>query len=162
MTGVEAVLLKAEIEALLHTEAARLGARDFSGWLELYTDDAEYWIPSNADDTNPSRQVSIIYDRRDQLAERVWRLESGLAYAQEPQSRASHLVGNVRLLEPEGDLIVAESVFNITEFRRSVIHVHAGRVVHHLRRDGEGLRIVRKKVELVNNDGHLGNLSILL
>jgi benzoate/toluate 1,2-dioxygenase beta subunit len=159
---LEAVLLRAEVEDLLFREASLLSARDFPGWLELYAEDATYWIPSNADESDPSRQVSIVYDKRAQLAERVWRLDSGLAYAQEPQSRAAHLVGNVRLLDPEDDLIATESVFVVTEYRRGHLYHHSGRTLHHLRREGDGLRIVRKKVELVNNDGHLGNLSILL
>jgi hypothetical protein len=50
----------------------------------------------------------------------------------------------------------------VTEFRRERQHVHAGRYVHRLRRNGDGFLIVLKKVELVNNDGHIGNLSVPL
>ena len=159
---VDAVQLRAEVEAFLFREAALLDAREFSAWLELFADECLYWIPSNTDELDPTRHVSIVYDERSQLRERVWRLESGLAYAQEPQSRSAHLVGNVQVLHAGGDEIEAESVFVVTEFRRAKQFVHAGRYRHRLRREGQDLRIAMKKVVLINNDGHLGNLSLLL
>jgi benzoate/toluate 1,2-dioxygenase beta subunit len=158
----DAVRLRAAVEALLFREAALLDAREFSAWLELFADECLYWIPSNTDELDPSRHVSIVYDEHPQLKERVWRLQSGLAYAQEPQSRSAHLVGNVEILAADGEAIDAESVFVVTEFRRDKQFVHAGRYHHRLRRQGEDLRIVMKKVALINNDGHLGNLSLLL
>jgi 3-phenylpropionate/cinnamic acid dioxygenase small subunit len=115
-----------------------------------------------ADDVDPNQEVSIVYDRLPQLRERVWRLESGLAYAQEPGSRSSRLIGNVTVAEDAGDEVTVHSRFVVTEFRRQRQYVHSGRYVHRLRRDGDGFLIVMKKVELVNNDGHLGNLSLPL
>lgn len=159
---LEALRLRAEVEDLLFREADLLDARDFPGWLALYAEDATYWIPSNADDIDPRRQVSIVYERRAQLAERVWRLDSGLAFAQEPPSRSAHLVGNVRVLDP-GDPIRVTSTFSVVEYRRARVRTWAGRYWHTLRRaDDDGLAIVAKKVELIDNDGHLGNLSLIL
>jgi benzoate/toluate 1,2-dioxygenase beta subunit len=157
----EAVALQAEVEAFLYREARLLDRQRFSDWLELFTADAVYWIPSNSDDLDPARQVSIVYDDASRLRERVWRLESGLAYAQEPQSRTVHLVANVEV-RGAGDELEAESAFTVSEFRRDRQFVHAGRCLHALRREGGELRIAQKKVELVNNDGHLGNVSLLL
>jgi benzoate/toluate 1,2-dioxygenase subunit beta len=159
---LEALLLRAEAEALLHREAGLLDAGDFAGWLDLFAQDARYWIPSNADDVDPSRQVSIVYDHRDQLRERVWRLDSGLAYAQEPRSRTCHLVGNVEASVDDADMLSVTSAFVVTEFRRERKSIYAGRYRHRLRRTADGLAIVLKKVELVDNDGHLGNLSLIL
>lgn len=160
--ALEALLLRAEVEALLYREAELLDARDFTGWLELYAEDARYWVPSNADDVDPSREVSIVYDHRDQMRERVWRLESGLAYAQEPRSRTSHLVGNVQASLDDADVVSVSSAFVVTEFRRERQRVYAGRYRHRLRRTADGLVILLKKVELVDNDGHLGNVSLIL
>lgn len=155
-------MAEADAAELLYREAALLDERDFAGWLELFAQDGRYWIPSNADDVDPSRQVSIVYDGRDGLRERVWRLDSGLAYAQEPHSRTSHLVGNV-MARADGDgEIDVTSAFVVTEFRRERQLTHAGRYRHRLRRTDGGLAIVLKKVELINNDGHLGNLSVIL
>lgn len=158
----DAAGLRAEVEELLVHEAALLDRREFAAWLELFAEKCLYWIPSNTDELDPTRHVSIVYDERSQLAERVWRLGTDLAYAQEPQSRSAHLVGNVQILEAEGDVIEVESVFMVAEFRREKQVMHAGRYRHRLRREGGELRIAMKKVVLINNDGHLGNLSLLL
>lgn len=155
--------LCAEVEELLFREAALLDRREFSAWLALYSEDCLYWIPSVRDDADPAREVSIVYDDRRLLGERVWRLESGLAYAQEPASRTAHLVGNVTVSAPGDDgLVGVESVLVVTEFRRAAQRVYAGRCLHRLRREGDALAIAFKKVELIDNDGHIGNLSILL
>lgn len=152
---------RAEAEALLFREAALLDEGDFDGWLELFAEDATYWIPSGSDDLDPSREVSIVYDRLPQLRERVWRLQSGMAYAQEPRSRTSHLVGNI-VVEADEPRLQVRSAFLVSEFRRDRQYSHAGRYRHELRRTDAGLAIVLKKVELINNDGALGNLSVLL
>lgn len=161
-TSADTAHLRAEAEELLFEEASRLDHRDFPGWLELFTEDCIYWIPSMRDELDPSRHVSIVYDDRQLLKERVWRLDSGLAYAQEPGSRSVHVVGNVQVKGAvDGDIHV-ESAQIVTEFRRGRQHVHAARCTHHLRRERGGLLIALKKILLVNNDGHLGNLSVLL
>ena len=161
-TTSEALALRAEVENFLYDEAARLDRRDFQGWLELFTDDCIYWVPSMRDEIDPSRQVSIVYDNKQTLGERVWRLDSGLAYAQEPQSRTVHVVGSVRIMDVADAEIEVESTQVVAEFRRGSQHMHAFRCEHRLRREEAGLRIARKKVLLVNNDGHLGNLSVIL
>ncbi len=167
MTTVDDLGLRFEVEQFLYAEAARLDAHDYPGWLELFTPDALYWIPSGADDIDPTREVSIVHDRLNFLTERVWRFDSGLAYAQEPRSRTTHLVSNVRVLdvrphETEGELIHVEACFIVAEFRRNNRYQHAGRYDYRLHRRGGEFRIDRKKVELIDNDGLLGNLSLLI
>ncbi|MET0180360.1 MAG: aromatic-ring-hydroxylating dioxygenase subunit beta, partial [Novosphingobium sp.] len=59
-------------------------------------------------------------------------------------------------------LVEARAVFDLTSFRRQTFEFFAGRVVYHLRPDGESFRIVRKAIYLVNNDGFLPNMTFLL
>ncbi|WP_326837493.1 aromatic-ring-hydroxylating dioxygenase subunit beta [Amycolatopsis rhabdoformis] len=151
-----------EIEQFLYTEAALLDARDFPGWRKLFADDGAYWIPANADDTDPNRDVSIVYDDAAFLAERVWRMDSGLAYAQEPQSRTAHLISNVQVNGEDDQGLDITATFLVAEFRRDTLHHHAGRYHYWLRRDEGELRIALKKVDLITNAGFLGNLSVLL
>jgi 3-phenylpropionate/cinnamic acid dioxygenase small subunit len=160
--ALDAVLLRARVEQLLFTEARLLDERRFSEWIELYADDATYWIPAAADEIDPRREVSIVYDRTAQLRERVWRLESGLAYAQEPQSRTAHVIGNVEVSGVSEGEIEAHTAFTTVEYRRERQFVHAGRALYRLRDDAGSLKIALKKLVLINNDGHIGNLSTLL
>jgi 3-phenylpropionate/cinnamic acid dioxygenase small subunit len=62
---------------------------------------------------------------------------------------------------PNGDLIV-RSNFILVELRRSKQDVFAGRTIHRLRPEGDGLRISHKKVLLVNNDEVIDNLTFLV
>jgi benzoate/toluate 1,2-dioxygenase subunit beta len=151
----------AEVEAFLFKEAELLDAREFDAWLELFAEDGIYWVPSGSDDGDPKRRVSVAYDSVSRLRERVWRLHSGVAHAQEPPSRTTRILSNV-MAEPDGELVRVGSAFVLHEFRRGRLHAHAGRYRHELRRTDGRLAIAMKKVELVNNDGYLGNLSILL
>lgn len=157
-----------EVELFLFAEGELLDERNFPAWLHLYTRDCVYWIPAGAEKQDPTRKVSIVYDRWQTLAERVWRFEGGLAYSQEPKSTTSHLIGNVVVSDVEsgghklGDVINVTSRFIVTEHRNDVDTVHSGRNTHRLVRTQEGLRILEKKVELISRGGHLGNLGLPL
>lgn len=154
------------VEEFLYAEAALLDDRDFGAWLKLFTPDALYWIPSGLDDADPTRQVSIVYDDIKFLSERVWRLNSGLAYAQQPPSRTVHMVNNVRIVALEqdetGDVLGVDAAFIVTEFRRGGLYTHSGRYHYRLLSHAGAFWIRQKKIELINNDGYLGNLSLLL
>jgi 3-phenylpropionate/cinnamic acid dioxygenase small subunit len=151
-----------EVSQFLYREAALIDGGRFRDWLDLFTDDAVYWVPQ-ADGEDPERFVSIAYDDRRRLGERVLRLESGFAHAQDPPSRTCHLVGNVVLgAEEDGELPVSSSLL-VAEVRRAVQTLYAARVEHRLTRaDSGALSIRRKVVRLINSDAPLGNVSFLL
>lgn len=155
------------VQRFLHDEAALLDTQDFAAWLALFTEDGVYWVPATRDDMDPTREVSIIRDDVGFLTERVWRFDSGLAYAQEPRSRTARVIGNIRVLDtpsdrPDSDEIHAEAIFHLAEFRRGQRLLHAGRCRYRLRPAGTTFRIREKKVELIDVEGHFGNLSLLL
>ncbi|MBS1878100.1 MAG: aromatic-ring-hydroxylating dioxygenase subunit beta [Actinobacteria bacterium] len=149
-------------EEILYREAALLDEGRFEEWLELFTDDAVYWVPQG-EGGDPEHEVSIVYDDRQRMHERVLRLGSGFAYSQDPPSRTCHLVGNV-LVEPgetEGELRVSSKLI-VAEVRRDTQNLFAGTVEHVLVADGEELRIRRKVVRLVSSDTPLGNVTFLI
>jgi 3-phenylpropionate/cinnamic acid dioxygenase small subunit len=149
------------VSDFLYYEAALLDARQLTEWLGLFTDDALYWVPARPD-ADPTRDVSLVYDDRARLSERVRRLTSGFAHAQRPPSRTCHVVGNVRVLgEREGALEVASNLV-VAEVRRSQQAVYAGQVTHWLVPASDGWRIRRKIIYLVNSDIALGNLTFIL
>lgn len=155
-------LSRVDVEDFLYAEARLLDDHLYSTWLELFTEDAVYWVPSGPHGDDPIRDVSIVHDDRQRLAERVSRLESGYAYAQEPRSRTVRHVSNVRVLRTDGGTAEVESALIVAEWRRDTRSFHAARCTHVLRRNADGLQIARKKVDLVDRDAPLGNLSLLL
>jgi 3-phenylpropionate/cinnamic acid dioxygenase small subunit len=153
-----------EVENFLYKEARLLDDGKLQEWLALFTPDARYWIPCNRDDIDPMREVSIIFDDRQRMEERVWRIESGLAYAQEPRSRTRHLLTNVEVLPGETeDSAATSSNFVVYELRRGKQLAFVGRIEHRLQRDGEGnWKIAYKKVELLNNNEPIDNLTFIV
>lgn len=148
-------------EEFLYYEAALLDGRQFDDWLELYTDDAVYWIPQGKEG-DPARKVSIAYDDRRRMHERVLRLAGGFAFSQDPPSRTCHIVGNPRVLSNSNGGIELTSNLLVAEVRHNVQNIYAARVDHLLVSNGDTFLIRRKVIWLLNSDLPLGNLSFLI
>jgi 3-phenylpropionate/cinnamic acid dioxygenase small subunit len=151
-----------QIENFLYREARLMDEHAYDEWLALWTDDALYWVPSNQNDIDPMREVSIIYDNRARLGDRIVRLKSGAAYAQDPKSRMRRVISNVEIEEGNNGEVTVYSNFNLTELRRSGQNTYAGRTIHTLRPEGNSFKIAYKKIELVNNDEVINNLTFLI
>lgn len=149
------------VAEFLYHEAQLLDSRSFDAWLELFAPDATYSVPQEAR-ADPVHRVSLLHEDRSRLAERVMRLNSGFAYAQEPASRTVHLVGNVRVAGESQGLLEVSSNLMVTEARRGRQSLYAGEVDHRLRPTESGLSIVYKEIRLINSDFPLGNLTFLL
>jgi benzoate/toluate 1,2-dioxygenase beta subunit len=151
-----------QIENFLYREARLMDENAYDEWFALWTDDALYWVPANADDIDPLRHVSIVYEDKARLEDRIERLKSGVAYAQDPKSRMRRVISNIELEEGESGEVIVYSNFNLTELRRSQQRTFAGRTIHKLRPDGNSFKIAYKKVLLVNNDEVISNLTFLV
>ena len=150
------------VEAFLYREARLMDAHRYEEWLALFADDALYWIPSNEDEIDPRRQVSIAYANRQDLGLQIARLASGKAYTQDPPVRLCRVVANVEVEPEEDGEATVHSVVHIYAVRAGRERTIAGRVVHRLRARGGEIRIVRRKVELAANDEVLGDLTFLV
>ncbi|MGH2349124.1 MAG: aromatic-ring-hydroxylating dioxygenase subunit beta, partial [bacterium] len=75
-----------DAQRFLTAEARLLDDRRFGEWEGLFTDDGTYWLP-----IDPEREavgsISIIYDDRQRLHERVYRLTQTPVLDQNPPSR---------------------------------------------------------------------------
>lgn len=153
---------RGRIEQFLYREARLMDTHAYDEWLALWADDALYWVPANEDEIDPRRHVSIVYEDRTRLEDRIVRLKSGAAYAQDPKSRLSRVIGNIEVAEQENGEVVVRSTFHLTAVRRGRMDIFAGRTTHRLRPSGDSFQILYKKVELVNNDEVIRNLTFLL
>jgi 3-phenylpropionate/cinnamic acid dioxygenase small subunit len=153
--------LRERVEEFLFYEAKLIDEHLYEEWLGLWTEDGLYWVPCNTDDADPARQAMIIYDNRARLGERIYRLTSGAAWAQQPRSRTRRLMSNVEVRQNEGGYLV-ESNCIIAELRRSKQDIFAARMLYTLRPADESFRIALKKVLLLNNDEPIDNLTFLV
>src|ERR1700722_15896534 len=93
----ERTLVSRYTEFLLE-EAEHLDARRLEEWTSLFADDAVYWLPMDPGQVAPGDGLNIIYDDRPRLLDRVSRLNSGLAFSDEPHSVTRHTLSPVRVL----------------------------------------------------------------
>jgi 3-phenylpropionate/cinnamic acid dioxygenase small subunit len=150
--------------SVVHREAELLDEWRLTEWLDLWTDDAIYWIPvGNAPETHdPMRHVSIAYDDRQRLQERVARLESGAAHAQDPRSRVVRLLTNVRTVQATESEAQLRSNFALFESRHGRDRSYAGVLDHDLvQREGVWL-IRRKKISLIQSASFHANLAFII
>ena len=150
------------VERFVYEEARYADEHDYDAWESLWTDDAIYWVPVDGEGTDPQRTMSIVYDNRNRISTRLKQLRTGKRYSQTPQSRLRRLISNVEVLGTEGDDLVVGANFLLLEAREARSELLGGRVTYHLRQEADGLRMSRKKVVLVGNDGAVPSVGYLI
>ena len=149
-------------EQFLYHEARLLDEQRYEEWLGLFTDDATYWVPLEQGQQDPHATSSIIHDDRTLLELRVKQIRHPRAHARLPLARTVHQIGNIMELgEADGELRIG-STLTLVEFRNEKQRVYGARVEHQLRRERDSFRIARKRIDLVNSEGELEGISILL
>jgi len=150
------------VEGFLYREARLMDENRYREWLALWTDDGRYWVPCNDDDIDPAREVSIIYDDRERLEQRIDRLLSGSVLAQEPKPRMRRVISNVEIEAVGGMELIVHSNFILALARGEMQQIWAGRTIHNLRREQDTFRIAHKKVLLINADQEMPLLQFLI
>lgn len=151
------------VTAFLIREARLLDEWQVEEWLELWTDEARYWVPAGADDIDPRTHVSLIYDDRTRLGERIFRLTNAGAHSQEPRSRSTHYLSGIEVDVSSAPMVYAHAAMLLVEVRGDRQEIYGGRVNYTVRLDGCGaLKLVEKKIMLTRSDTPLGNLTFLL
>jgi 3-phenylpropionate/cinnamic acid dioxygenase small subunit len=159
---VVAVMADPQVESFLYQEALFMDEHRFDEWLALWGDPARYWVPCNADDIDPLRQVSIIYDDRERLVQRIERLKSGSVQAMNPKPRMRRLVSNIEVEPGIGEQLTVFSNFMLCMARAGGQQLWAGRTIHTLQRHAQSFRIAEKKVLLINSDQEMPLLQFLI
>lgn len=149
------------VEQFLYHEARLLDTQQLEAWLELFTEDATYWVPLERDQKDPIETSSIIHDDRTLLGLRVKQARHPRAHARLPLARTVHQVGNVMALEEKNGELRVASTLQVVEFRNERQRLYGALVEHRLRRDGESFRIAHKRVDLVNSEGEVDGIAIL-
>ena len=156
---------RAEVEDFLFQEAELLDEWRLPEWLELFTEDAHYYVPSTdlAPDASPDDSLFYIADDHFRLGERVRRLMKRTAHAEQPRSKTRHLLGNVRIRERNGDELTVGANFVTYRTKDGVTDIFVGSHRYKLV-DRDGTLRIREKRCLLDLDGlrPQGRISILL
>ncbi len=168
--------LMREIEDFLHVEADLLDERHYEAWLDLFTEDVRYWMPirknvafeDRAKETTAEDDIAWIDDDKLTLSKRVQQLLTGIHWAEEPVSRVSHVVSNIRLAEPvaqiaEGASALVKCRFLVYRNRlETETDLLVGRREDTLRRVGGQLKIARRKILIEQSTLLAKNLTVFL
>ena len=147
-----------EIQNFLFHEANLLDERQWDNWLDLYLENAEYWVPYKWDQQSPTDHVSLFYEDFTLLRMRIDRLKNELSPTETPPSRTNHHITNVTILDDRAESLTAKAYLIFVEYRRNEQRWFSARVTWNLKILEGAIRISAKRVDLLNSDQERGHL----
>jgi len=168
-TAAERMELWHELMEFYIQEAWLLDERRFREWLDLFTEDVFYFMPRRLNvhrhetdrELTPVGDLAIFEDDKTYLTMRVERLETGMAWGEDPPSRTRHVVGNL-VVEPQSDGEVrAKTAFLLyRSHHETEENLFAGYREDLLRPVDGGWKIARRTIVLDSNVILAKNLSV--
>lgn len=147
----------------LEREARLLDRHLLQDWLSLFAAECAYWVPATPEAGDPRKEITITFDDRRRLEDRIFRLETDAAWSQQPQSRTSRMIANVEVFRtPAEPIRMVRANFLTTEFRDGSMRTFAGWNGYRLEQKGDDWLIHAKQVNLIDCDQNLRNPSIIL
>ena len=159
-----------EVEQFLYREARILDNRQFHEWLEMLTDDVRYWMPIRSNrypvnskaisildgsryedaEVSSERDLAFMDEDKDSLTRRIDRLDTGMAWAEDPPSRTRHIITNIEVEagDSEGELRVYSNFFMYRTRAETEQDFYIGSREDVLRRVGGQLRVASRKIVL--------------
>lgn len=153
-----------ELSDFVLGEARLLDEQRFEEWLDLFTDDAHYWMPLEWGQTDPRLTASLMYEDRLLLKIRVERLKGSRTYSQKPRSRCHHLlqVPRIERRDEAANLYETWTPMHYVESRGDRQDFYAAWTTHHLVAVDGRIKIRLKRVDLVNCDAAFGNIQLFM
>jgi 3-phenylpropionate/cinnamic acid dioxygenase small subunit len=171
-----------EVEQFLYREARLLDERRFHKWLELLTDDIHYWMPVRTsrypksskaiaildsdryeeEELSKEDELAILDETKETLTRRIARLDTGLAWAEDPPSRTRHIITNIELEsgETDSELKVYSNFLVYRNRSETEQDFYVGARQDVLRKGDGGWKIARRKIILDQNVLLAKNVSI--
>src|ERR1700722_14856715 len=141
-------------------EAWLLDERKFKEWLDLFTDDVLYFMPrrKNVPRREAERELTALGDLaifeedKRYLQMRVARLDTGMAWAEDPPSRTRHLVGSLEAEAGEDGEVKARAAFLVYRSHLETDHqLLSGYREDLLRKVDERWKVARRTIVLDAN-----------
>lgn len=170
-----------EVERFLYREARLLDERRFHEWLDLLTEDARYLMSLRSnlyprsskaiaaldparvpnDDVAEEEALAVLDETKATLAGRIARLETGMAWAEDPPSRTRHFVTNIEIEPGATQTIEVRANFLVYKSRSETEQdFYVGCRRDRLRRVEGALKIAERRLILDQNVLLAKNVSI--
>jgi len=152
-------------------EAWLLDERKFKEWLELFTDDVLYFMPRRKNvprreahrELTPPGDLAILEEDKRYLQMRVARLDTGMAWAEDPPSRTRHMIGNLEAALLENGEVGAKTAFLVYRSHLETDHqLLSGYREDVLRKVDGGWKVAKRTIVLDANVLLDKNLSVFL
>jgi 3-phenylpropionate/cinnamic acid dioxygenase small subunit len=148
---------------LLEEEARILDQDRLEDWLTLFAPECIYWVPATQTGGDPRREVSISFDDRRRLEDRIFRLRTGFAWSQKPKSRTVRMISNVEVFDTgKPSIRMVRSNFLISEFRGFETRFLSGWCGHRYAEHNGRWEIQVRQVNLIECDQCIRNPSIVI
>ena len=144
------------VSQFLYQEARFLDDEQWDDWLACYAPNASFWMPSWDDDdkltTDPQSEISLIYyPNRQGLEDRVFRIKTERSSATMPDTRTSHNISNIEVIERDGEKVTVRFNWNTLSFRYKTSYSYFGMSRYEIDFSGEKPQILSKYVVLKND-----------
>lgn len=145
-----------KIAQFLYKEARFLDDKQWDDWLQCYAPSAQFWMPAWDDDDklteDPETEISLIYyPDRQGLEDRVFRIKTERSSATMPDTRTSHNIANIELIEQNGDQVTVRFNWNTLSFRYKTVYSYFGMSRYVIDCSSEQFKILNKYVILKND-----------
>lgn len=163
MTNTNTAIPIDEVVDFIHLEAELADSHRLQEWLELWNPERATYVIPYPDGDDGRLHVAIVRDDWVTLCQRVTRLESGSAHAQEPPSQLCRVIGRAKVVDGDDGSLEVSSNFTCVESRPHGDVLWAGTTIHTIgRRDDSALELWNKEVRLVNARSEIPALTFLI
>lgn len=152
--GISTITLedKQACESLIFTEARLADDLRLEQWLDCYSDQCVYWIPSSNPAVDPRQEITLEFHDKRRLQDRVARIRTGVAYSMVPVIRTRHVLGNIEYWQGADNEIQARSNFIIDALFDGKHRILSGWVGYSLVSKASEWKIAVKQINLIDAD----------
>ncbi len=141
-----------DCEAILYAEARFADELQLESWLDCYDKECIYWIPSINSMSDPRKDVTLEFQDRRRLEDRVARIQTGFAYSMIPPVRTRHLLSNIEFWHGTDKQMLARANFLIDALVRGRHRILSGWCGYALKNYGNNWLITVKQINLIDAD----------
>ncbi len=150
-------------------EAWMLDQRKFHEWLDLLSEDVFYFMPRRLNVARQDRDMeltkpgdlSIFEEDKKNMIARVVRLDTGMAWAEDPPSRTRHIVSNLMVNPQENGEVHTTTAFLVYKSHLEYdVNLYSGYREDVLRRTEKSWQIAKRTIVLDANVLLSKNLSV--
>lgn len=158
-----------EINNFYIYEAQLLDDRKFHDWLDLLADDLFYFMPRKknrqrkdmAREVTPLGDLALFEEDKESMKMRIARLDTGMAWAEDPPSRTRHFISNLQVERLNDTEVKARVAFLLYRTHLETDQdFFVGQRDDVLRREEGGWKVSKRTIVLDANVIQAKNLSV--